>query len=87
MMQLIAAVIATVAIVVFAMSNTHHVQLSLAFGAPLEIRLITLVGAAYLAGMVTSWIGNLARRATRQSHQKRVKAIVKRSPRDEGVEV
>ena len=86
MAQLVAAVVATVVVVVFAMSNTHHVHLSMGLGAPFQIRLISLLGAAFLAGMVTSWISQLARRAARQAHLRRRKAAIVKRPAEEEAE-
>jgi len=65
MARLIAVVLITVVIVVFAMANMHHIELSLVVGKPAQVRLIFLLGSAYLAGMVTSVLWGMARKLQR----------------------
>ena len=52
MIRLGLAVMATIVIVVFAVSNSHHVDLRIAIGEPVQIRLIFLIMSAFVAGMV-----------------------------------
>jgi uncharacterized integral membrane protein len=70
MARLIIAILATILLVAFAMANTHHVELSLVFGKPTEIRAITLLGAAYGAGVLTAVIGDMVLRLKRAEGRK-----------------
>jgi uncharacterized integral membrane protein len=52
MIRLISAVVLTVAVVTFAMTNTHPVALGYVLGPPVQIPLIFLLLSAFFAGMV-----------------------------------
>jgi uncharacterized integral membrane protein len=52
MIRLLLAVLVTVAVVTFAMVNTHMVVLSFVFGPPVKVRLIFLLMSAFLLGMI-----------------------------------
>jgi len=52
--QLIASVITTIALVVFSMDNTHHVQMNAVVGEPVTIRLIFLLAIACATGAVAT---------------------------------
>jgi uncharacterized integral membrane protein len=54
MVRLILAVILTILVVLFAMSNTHPVMLSFVVGPPVKVRLIFLLMSAFLVGMLFS---------------------------------
>lgn len=54
MAQLVVAVLSTVALVLFAMANTHDVELSYVVGSPIRIRLIFLLAVAFLSGVVST---------------------------------
>lgn len=79
--RLIILISTTVIVVVFAMSNTQDVELSLVFGEPVEIRLIVLLAIAYLGGAVTSFfyqtITQINRRAERRKLRSRQTALAK----------
>ncbi|MBI5538299.1 MAG: DUF1049 domain-containing protein [Deltaproteobacteria bacterium] len=62
MARLIMAILATVALVAFSMANTHQVELSLVFGRPTEIRLISLMGATFGTGLLTGVLWGMIRR-------------------------
>ncbi len=62
MIKLTLAVLTTIMIVVFAISNSHHVGLSCAVGKPLEVRLIFLLLSAFLIGMLVPVFYRLIRR-------------------------
>ncbi|MCP4678534.1 MAG: hypothetical protein GY854_24095 [Deltaproteobacteria bacterium] len=51
MMKLVTAIIATILVVAFAISNSHHVQLSFGFGTPVNIRLVFLLLSTFFLGM------------------------------------
>jgi uncharacterized integral membrane protein len=53
----------TVATVVFAMSNTHAVPLSVFFGAPIQIQMCFLLATAFFSGMVVSYFITVYREA------------------------
>lgn len=55
MLRLGLAVILTIVVMLFAMANTHHVDLSFVFGAPVKVRLIFLLGSMFFTGMLLSW--------------------------------
>jgi uncharacterized integral membrane protein len=62
MIRLIVAVLVTILLVAFAVANTHNVELSLVFGKPTEIRLITLMVAIYALGTATGVLWGMIRR-------------------------
>jgi uncharacterized integral membrane protein len=75
MSRLLLAAAATITLVLFAMANSHHVELSYIVGEPIRIRLIFLVACAYAAGMATSYfyqlvaqLGRRRRRAAIERH-------------------
>ena len=69
MLQLIVAVVLTVAVVLFGMANSHHVELSYVWGEPIRIRMIFLLAIAFLAGAVTSYLYQMANRVSRRSRR------------------
>ncbi len=71
MIKLTLTVLATVMIVVFAISNSHHVDLSLAVGKPVEIRLIFLLLSAFIIGMTVPVFYRLVRRLDQHKLMKR----------------
>lgn len=52
MFRLAFAVLLTILVVAFAMSNTHPVTLSFVLGPPVKIRLIFLMMSTFLLGML-----------------------------------
>lgn len=72
--RLILLVAVTVIVVVFAMSNTQDVQLSLVFGQPVQIRLIVLLVATYASGIVTSFFYHTITHVNRRAQQRRLRA-------------
>lgn len=69
MLQLIVAVVVTVAVVLFGMANSHHVELSYVWGEPVRIRMIFLLAIAFLAGSVTTYLYQMANRVSRRSRR------------------
>jgi len=59
MFRLILAIVATVTAVVFVMANTHHVEISFVFGAPVRVRMIFLLMVTFLTGVVTAGLWGL----------------------------
>lgn len=51
MIQLIITVLMTIAVVIFSITNSHHVELSFVIGAPVKIRLIFLLLSTFITGM------------------------------------
>ena len=69
MLQLIVAVVLTVVVVLFAMANSHHVELSYVMGEPIRIRMIFLLAVAFLAGAVSTYLYQIANRVSRRSRR------------------
>lgn len=73
MIRLILAVIFTVVLVAFSMANAHHIELSVVFGKPIEIRLIFLLGSTYVLGTATGMLWSLARSLRKKKSTRMVK--------------
>ncbi len=71
MIRLALAVFATIAIVVFAISNSHHVNLSCMVGPAVEVRLIFLLLTAFVAGMAVPIFYGLIHRLEREKQLRR----------------
>ncbi len=71
MIKLALVVLTTIAIVVFAISNSHHVDLSLAVGKSIEVRLIFLLLSAFIIGMMVPVFYRLFRRLDQEKLLKR----------------
>ena len=71
MVRLALAVLLTIVIVVFSISNSHHVDLSLALGDPIQVRLIFLLLSAFIIGMAVPVFYRLIRRLDRDKLIKR----------------
>jgi len=71
MVRLVIAMIGTIALVTFAMMNTQDVQLSMLVGDPVQIRLISLMSATFLAGLGSSILYQMLGRANRRSRRRR----------------
>ncbi len=71
MVRLVLAVTATIVIVIFAISNSHHVDLRVAIGDPVQIRLIFLLLVAMIIGMTIPVFFRLLRSLDRQKVMKR----------------
>lgn len=78
MLQLFVAVVLTILAVMFAMANTHHVELNFVLGEPVEIRLIFLLVATYFAGGSTAYLYLLFSRVTRGFQRRRERLGEKR---------
>jgi uncharacterized integral membrane protein len=72
MLQLLIAVVATIAIILFAMANNHHVELSYVIGEPIRIRMIFLLACVFVAGWATAYFYQLVSQMTRR--RRRVRA-------------
>ncbi len=84
MNKLVLAILTTMVIVVFAICNSHHVDLNLAVGK-LEIRLIFLLLVAFLFGMTVPGFYRLFRSAEDKRRRKReieLQKVVDRIDRD-----
>ena len=75
MFRLAGAVLATIAIVVFAISNFHHVDLSFGVGKPVEIRLIFLLLNSFIIGMAVPVFYRLIRCIDRDKLERREKEL------------
>ncbi|MBI4704538.1 MAG: DUF1049 domain-containing protein [Deltaproteobacteria bacterium] len=65
MVRLVLIVVATAAVVAFAVANSHHIELSLVLGKPAQIRLIFVLGTTFLAGLVTGVLWSTLRQLRR----------------------
>lgn len=81
MVRLIIAMVGTVALVTFAMMNTQDVQLSLLFGEPVQIRLISLLSVTFLAGLASSAFYQMLGRANRRARRRRRQLVTTRKRR------
>ena len=87
MPQLLIAMVCTAGLVVLGMANTHHVELSYAFGLPVQIRLVTLMLTAFSAGatctlfwqMITRLVRNKELRARELMVEARLEAELTKS--------
>ncbi len=66
MFRLGIAVVFTVAFVAFSMANAHHIELSVIFGKPVEIRLIFLLASSYALGAITTMFYTMVRQLKRK---------------------
>ena len=53
LLKLTVAILITIALVIFAMANTHFTVVSFVAGSPVQIRLIVLLIGTYLFGVVS----------------------------------
>lgn len=75
--RLIVAILCTVAVVAFSMTNTHHVELSFVVGEAVKIRLISLLAVTFIAGALTVYFYQAVTRVTR-----RIEYPARRAPVD-----
>jgi len=75
MVRLVLAVMATVLAVVLAISNSHHVELSLGIGKTVEIRLVFMLLTAFIIGMAVPVFYRLIRRLDRDKQMKREREL------------
>jgi uncharacterized integral membrane protein len=73
------AFLATVLFVSFALSNTHHVELSFVVGRPVEIRLIFLLAISFGSGVIASLFYQLWLDANRRAHQRKARLQLRRA--------
>jgi len=67
MRKLLVILVAAALIALFALNNTHHVEMSLVFGTPVHVRLIFLMLTTFLVGHFTAVILNLYLRSQMSS--------------------
>ena len=75
MLKLIFAILVTVAVVTFSLSNSHDVELSLIFGPPVKIRLIFLLLCTFFLGMTVPIFHGIVRRIGDNRRAKREKKL------------
>lgn len=71
MTKLTLAILITVLVVVFAISNSHHVDLCCPVGQPIKIRLVFLLVSTFVAGMAVPIFYGMVRRIRRREQMKR----------------
>jgi uncharacterized integral membrane protein len=72
MLQLVLAIIATITAVLFAMANSHDVELSYIVGEPIRIRMVVLLAGVFVAGWVGATFYQMVAQVTRR--RRRVRA-------------
>ena len=83
MAQLIVAVGLTVCVVIFSMSNTHHVDLGWVVGEPIRIRLIFLLVLSFVGGGLSTVFYQLVGRVLQQAQlRQRQRFAMARSARE-----
>lgn len=81
MIQLFIAILVTIIVVMFGMANTHHVELNFVLGDPVEIRLVFLLAATYVAGGATAYLYVLFSRVARGIRRRRERMLlIRREP-------
>lgn len=56
MRRLVIVMLGTIVAVLFSLANSHHVNVSLIFGAPVRIRMIFVIAGAYCLGIISTII-------------------------------
>ena len=56
MRRLALVILGTIVAVLFSLANSHHVNVSLIFGAPVRIRMIFVIAGAYFMGIISTII-------------------------------
>ena len=74
--QLFLAVVTTIGIVLFAMANTHHVELSYVVGAPIQIRLIFLMAISLITGCTATLLAQMILRVVRKTRDQALERFV-----------
>ncbi len=77
MLRLVLSVLITIVFVAFVMMNTHHVALSVVVGEPVKIRLIFLLLATFVLGIMSSSFFIMVRQVRQR---KRVRIESPKSP-------
>lgn len=72
MLQLLLAAIGTIVIVLFAIANSHDVELSYIIGEPIRIRMIFLLASVFMAGWVTAYFYQVISQVSRR--RRRIRA-------------
>jgi len=66
MKRLVFIVLLTAIVTLFAVANSHHVELSFIFGAPVRMRMIFLLAGVFTAGVISTISFQEWRRANRR---------------------
>jgi|GEM_PF-3340244 uncharacterized integral membrane protein len=75
MLRLVLTVVGTIALVTFAMSNSHHVGLSVVLGAPVRIRLVFLLLVTFFVGMSIPLFYSTVKHMRASQRRKRAKKM------------
>lgn len=85
MAQLIIAILMTIVVVVFSISNSHHVELSFVVGKPVEVRLVFLLMSTFFIGMVAPIFYQLFQRLSisqKIEREKKMQQAIRQVDRD-----
>jgi uncharacterized integral membrane protein len=86
MAQILIAIGLTIVLVVFSMSNSHHVHLSYGLGEPIQIRLIFLLAVTFFSGVTFAWFWQLFSKVKEKRATRRTLTIKKTHDAAEGAE-
>lgn len=73
MERLLAILLGTFVALLFAVANSHHVELSLIFGAPVRMRMIFLLAGTFVAGVISTIVFQGYRELRRQREERNQK--------------
>jgi uncharacterized integral membrane protein len=71
MQKLLLIVVAGILVLLFALNNTHRVEMSVIFGTPVHVRLVFLLMTTFLIGYFTAVLVNIYVRTRINSTAKR----------------
>ena len=71
MQKLLLILVAAIAVALFALSNTHRVEMGVIFGMPVHVRLVFLLITTFLVGYFTAVLVNIYVRTKINSTSKR----------------
>jgi uncharacterized integral membrane protein len=86
MKRLLAILLGTFVALLFAVANSHHVEISLIFGAPVRMRMIFVIAGAFVAGTLSTiifqgWVA--ARKQREEQLRKKRRAAMRAHPDDD----
>ena len=72
MKRLVSIMLLTVIVTLFAAANSHHVELSFIFGAPVRMRMVFLLAGVFTAGVIST----ISFQEWRRAHRRRRDALL-----------
>lgn len=80
--RILGSVVTTALFAAFSLANTQHVELSLVFGAPVEIRLIFLLFIAFGSGVFATIFQRMLHDARRRAQARRIRLRLQKGTSD-----